>query len=288
MRGQFVSICYQAQGISTVSISTPDAQLNCTGPCPVITATIGNILPGHDTYKWFNNTVLIPGAISSTFTACFPGSYTVNVTNSTSGCEANSSPFVIKPTPSVSCDLTADTIVCENKTDFVVVPNQAGVIYLWTVTGDGEAVSGVNTYRLTWKSKLNLTGSVHIAVTVTNTSTGCYCSNATTIKVQSEPTAYGGPDHTICASETVSLVGIAGNYSIASWVITSGPGTLQPSGNSKLATFVPDINPLIVVSNSTLAFNATAKPPCSGKVSDYVNITVYQKPIVTIEVISPK
>ena len=83
--------------IPTVSISTPDAQLNCTGPCPVITATIGNILPGHDTYKWFNNTILIPGAISSTFTACFPGSYTVNVTNRTSGCEANSSPFVIKP-----------------------------------------------------------------------------------------------------------------------------------------------------------------------------------------------
>jgi len=188
------------------------------------------------------------------------------------------SAVVIKPKPSVSCELTADAIVCENKTGFVAyVPEQTGVTYQWTVTGDGEAVSGNDTYQLTWKSKLNQTGSVQIAVAVTNTSTGCSCSNATTVKVQSEPSAYGGSDQTTCATESVQLVGVAGNYSEASWGIISGPGSLTQNGIT--ATFVPAIDPSIIYSQTILAFNATAKLPCSSKASDYVNITVYQKPL---------
>jgi len=250
--------------IPTATIDTPDKQLNCTGPCPIITATVGGIQESDALYQWYNNSEEIAGAIYKTFDACYPGSYTFNVTNTTTKCKNITSAVVIKPKPSVSCELTADAIVCENKTGFVAyVPEQTGVTYQWTVTGDGEAVSGSGTYQLIWKSKLNQTGSVQIAVAVTNTSTGCSCSNATTVKVQSEPSAYGGSDKTTCATDSVQLEGVAGNYSEASWGIISGPGSLTQNGIT--ATFVPAIDPSIIYSQTILAFNATAKSPCSSK-----------------------
>jgi hypothetical protein len=190
----------------------------------------------------------------------------------------------------VSCDITADAIVCENTTGLIAsVPDQVGVSYLWTVTGDGEAVSGTSSHELTWKSNLIQTGSVQISVTVTNTSTGCWCSNSTIVAVQAEPTAEGGPDQTICVTQNANLMGTATNFTLTSWEIISGPGSLIIDPNDlKNATYVPVVNPFILDSKTILAFNATAKSPCSSIASDYVNITVYQVPIVSIEVIKPK
>jgi len=71
----------------SVSIDTPDKQLNCTGPCPIITATVGGIQDSDALYQWYNNSEKIADETSKTFVACYPGSYTFNVTNTTTGCK---------------------------------------------------------------------------------------------------------------------------------------------------------------------------------------------------------
>jgi len=59
-------------------------------PAPVITNTNNVLSTGtFDTYQWYRNTVLIPGATASTYTPTENGNYTVKVTNE-HDCEATS------------------------------------------------------------------------------------------------------------------------------------------------------------------------------------------------------
>ena len=76
-----------------VSIGTEITQLNCSGPCPIIRAQVTSASgAGPFAYKWYNNSLLIPGATYDNLTACNPGNYMVNVTNLTAPkCTMNSS-----------------------------------------------------------------------------------------------------------------------------------------------------------------------------------------------------
>jgi hypothetical protein len=79
-----------------VTISTPDAYLNCSGTDPILKSTVtGNI--GPFAYQWYNNSVLIDGATNPNFAACFPGTYSLTVTNTSSGCANNSNQQIIYP-----------------------------------------------------------------------------------------------------------------------------------------------------------------------------------------------
>ena len=79
-----------------IIISTTDVQLNCTGGCPILNSTVidGS---GPFAYQWYNNSILIPGATNSNFTACYPGTYNLSVTNTTSRCTNSSNLLVISP-----------------------------------------------------------------------------------------------------------------------------------------------------------------------------------------------
>jgi hypothetical protein len=118
-----------------VAISTPNTELNCTGPCPVLNSTVTDCL-GPFAYLWYNNSILIPGATNSNFTACYPGTYNLSVTNTTSGCIGSSNLLVIsaKADPIVTIS-TPDTLlnctgVCPilNST---VIDGSGPFAYLW-------------------------------------------------------------------------------------------------------------------------------------------------------------
>jgi hypothetical protein len=85
-----------AKAYPLVRISTPDALLNCTGPCPILKSIIMSG-SGPFSYRWYNDSTIIPGAVGANFTTCFPGNYSLTVTNTTSGCVNSSSRLAIRP-----------------------------------------------------------------------------------------------------------------------------------------------------------------------------------------------
>ena len=183
-----------------------------------------------------------------------------------------------------SCDITAPSIVCEGTEGFQAsVPALTGATYAWTVSGDGQAVSGANTRTLTWKANARSTGTVRLAVTVTGPApTSCSCTNSVNVLNQGKPTALAGSYGPICSTDTVSLSGTATNYASVFWAIKSGGGSLIPGSEPRYATFYPAYDPSKVLSQTVLTFTATAMSPCTGSVSSDVTITVYMMPYITI------
>ena len=102
-----------ARAYPIVTISTPDTLLNCTGVCPILNSTVIDGT-GPFAYQWYNNSILIPGATDSNFTACYPGTYNLSVTNTTSRCIDSSNslvlrlaaPLIIISTPDVQLNCT--------------------------------------------------------------------------------------------------------------------------------------------------------------------------------------
>ena len=80
-----------------VTISTPDRQLNCTGPCPKLTSTVTDGI-GPFAYQWYKDNKEIAGANKSTLSACSPGTYRLSVTNASSHCFNSSNLLVVKGT----------------------------------------------------------------------------------------------------------------------------------------------------------------------------------------------
>ncbi|MDM7934578.1 MAG: choice-of-anchor K domain-containing protein, partial [Methanothrix sp.] len=117
-----------------VSISTPNSQLNCTGPCPIIRAVTGNIRPEDAVYTWYKDGQVISGETGSSIQPCDPGSYTVTVSNRTSGCSASSSELEIKDKTYPDCSITAPGTVCpDSKGNTASVPDAGtGASYSWT------------------------------------------------------------------------------------------------------------------------------------------------------------
>jgi len=203
-----------------------------------------------------------------------------------SSTENNKARVEVDPIVSPSCAITAPTAVCESTDGLQAsVPEFTGATYTWTVSGDGQAVSGADTRTLTWKSNAHFTGIVRLTVAVTGPAPmSCSCTNSVDIPVQDKPTAAAGSYEPICSTETISLQGTATNYASVLWTIKTGTGNLVVGIDPKKATFYPAYDPSKVSTETILNFAATAIPPCSGTVSKDVTITVYQKPAVTIQI----
>jgi hypothetical protein len=189
-----------------VTISTPDRQLNCTGPCPNLTSTVtGGI--GPFAYQWYKDNKKIAGANKSTLTACYPGTYSLSVTNASSGCANDSNQLVIKarvypvvtistPDPQLNC-----TGPCPKLTS-TVTGGIGPFAYQWYK--DNKEIAGAN------KSTLSTCNPGTYNLSVTNTSSNCTSdSNHLVIKGKSCPGAeppvqYGQ----FCEAQKVSGTGI--------------------------------------------------------------------------------
>jgi hypothetical protein len=79
----------------TVTISTPDTQLNCTGICPMLMSRVSGG-SGPFAYQRYKDDKEIEGASKSTLSTCSPGTYKLTVTNTFSQCANSSDPLVIK------------------------------------------------------------------------------------------------------------------------------------------------------------------------------------------------
>jgi hypothetical protein len=216
-----------------VAISTPNTELNCTGPCPVLNSTVTDCL-GPFAYLWYNNSILIPGATNSNFTACYPGTYNLSVTNTTSGCIGSSNLLVIsaKADPIVTIS-TPDTLL--NCTGVCPILNS-------TVTDGSESFAYQwynNSMLIPGATDFNFTacypGTYNLSAT--NTTSGCTgSSNSLVISPRDYPIV------TISTPDT--LLNCTGVCPILNSTVIdgSGPFAYQWYNNSMLIPGATDFN----------------------------------------------
>ena len=81
-----VSTCTATVTVAPAAIIVSGQTTVCQGQTVTLNANVG------DSYQWYNNGVLIPGATNQTYVATVSGNYTVEVTNA-GGCSGISAPF---------------------------------------------------------------------------------------------------------------------------------------------------------------------------------------------------
>ncbi|HEX5000935.1 MAG TPA: PKD domain-containing protein [Bacteroidia bacterium] len=114
-------ICYDDTGTFDVTLIVTNASgidtlvyanyitVYANPPTPLISASSDTLctVPFMAGYQWYyNNSVLIPGAVNYCYIAIFPGTYSVQITDS-SGCSSFSDPYVITSIRDVNAPVTA-------------------------------------------------------------------------------------------------------------------------------------------------------------------------------------
>ncbi len=170
------------------------------------------------TYQWSNGSGAITGATSACYAAITAGTYTVKVTNSTTGCSATSAAttIVVNPVPAATITQPANTTACIGDTICVTANTGANLSYQWLL-GSNAIVGATNpTYCIT-------AGGTY-AVRVTNGS-NCSVTSAPLVMIfNPRPTAsisYTTPI-TFCDGGAVVLTGVSNIGTSYQWQNNGG------------------------------------------------------------------
>ena len=159
---------------ATVTIlATPAATItpSATTVCSPATITLtANFLPGY-TFRWFNSSGVISGAVAQTYTASASGTYSVEITAST-GCKDTSSgvAITINPSPVATATASGTLTFCSYSSVVLTAGATPGYTYQWL---DGlTPIAGATNVSYT----ATITGTHDYRVKVTN---GLGCSDTT-------------------------------------------------------------------------------------------------------------
>ena len=179
----------------TVTVNSPSV---CAGSLATVTAT--PTPAGTYSYAW-----TVPGGATNpgnvaTFSTTVAGTYSVVITNTTTGCTSLSASGTVTVNPLPTVNAGTDQTVCQG-------------------TNVTLAATGASTYS--WDNGVTQGGSFTPAVgsttyTVTGTSTaGCINTDQVVITVNPTPLVNAGPDVTVCVGGTATLT--ATGASTYSW-----------------------------------------------------------------------
>ena len=164
----------------SVTIATPDTQLNYSGKCPTLGATVTSGGPGPFSYQWYNSIGAISGATSATYSACTAETYYLRVTNTSSICVSpNSNSIIIKARVAPVCGISGPDSLCDSSTatyiptlNSILAPS--GYVYHWklgtVVEPDGSSFLLAGT---------SLSGFYALQLTAQEVSTGSSICNCT-------------------------------------------------------------------------------------------------------------
>jgi hypothetical protein len=249
-------------------------------PCPkaeitvasaVCTASAGNIASvaavSGNTYVWTisNGTITAGSGTSSiTYTAGATGnvSLSVTVTNASGQCSISSGTYKICIIPLPIAAIIAAPVVCSASTNNIAAVLYAGpgATYGWTITG-GTITAGSGTPII--KYTAGSSGSVTLAVTVTN-STGCKASSGSkSITISAYPVATITAATAVCAgsSGNTASVASAGSGAHYGWSISNGCITSGSATNSitYTASGLGSVTLSVTVTNASGCSTASAK-----------------------------
>jgi hypothetical protein len=135
-----VSTCTATVNVAPAAIIVSGQTTVCQGQTVTMNANLG------DSYQWYNNGVLIPGATSQTYIATVSGNYTVTVTNA-GGCSGTSSAtaVTVNNNPTVSTTPTGNASLCPPG-GTVVLSATLSSIYQWKLNGNNIGGATQQTY----------------------------------------------------------------------------------------------------------------------------------------------
>ncbi len=198
----------------------------CAGGSVVLNATTGY------TYQWQLGSSNIPGATSASYTATASGSYTVLISNSTTGCNGTSNAIsVIANSPPVSSITPAGTAAyCSGGSVTLSGPSTGGITYQWNL--GGVPIPGAT--NVTYSA--NATGSYTLTVAA---GTGCNATSTPTV-VSMNPlptaTATAASSTTICQGTNVTINANTGTGLSYVWNLNGLPVTPAATGASIAAS----------------------------------------------------
>jgi gliding motility-associated-like protein len=253
-----ISFTVTVNPIPTVTVNSPTV---CAGANATVTATPGTA--ATYSYAWTVPAgATNPGNVAS-FTTTTAGTYSVIITNTTTGCVSSSASgtVTVNPLPTVTVN---SPVICAGATATVTAtPGTAATYsYAWTVPGGVTNPGNVASFSTT------VAGTY--SVIITNTTTGCVSSSASgTVTVNPLPTATVNSP-TVCAGAPATVTaspGVAGSYSF-SWTVPGG--VTNPGNVANFTTTTAGTYSVVLTNTVTGCVSASA----SGTVTVNANPTV--------------
>ncbi len=246
----------------TSTITPTGTVLLCTGGSQVFNSTTG---AGY-TYQWYESGTALTGSTNQTYTANLTGSYSVFITDPTTGCGLMSPATVVSVipnhpplTPAGSAGVCIGNYITlgVNLTGIVTT----GITYQWT--NGGSAIGGATSSTYT----TNVGGSYNCILTVPGACFDTTLSTSVTIFPKPTPTAIYSAD----------LLSTSSSYTSYQWFLNlvAIPGatssTLVPPANGSYRVSVTDVNGCSNSSNQVNVYNLGVKEISNSAIKIYPN-----------------
>jgi hypothetical protein len=183
--------------LPTAVITPQSSTTFCSGNSVLLNASTAN----GNTYEWFKNSVLIPSASNSSYSANQSGSYTVKIYNGTCNTTSSATNVTVNPSPTASINTSGSTTFCQG--GFVTLTASGGGTYQWnnsSISASINATTGGTYSVIVTNNGCTSTASQLVTVnpnpSVSLTSLASYINNhAPSIQLSGTPSGgtYSGP-----------------------------------------------------------------------------------------------
>ncbi len=250
----------------------PTASISGTTPACTSTLLTASTNATTPSYQWKLGGSNISGATSSTYTATASGTYTVTITDGSTGCSNTSADYavVIDAMPT-AYNVTGGPFCAGGNISIGLSNSQSG--YSYTLYKDAESMGASYTQTGTG-SALTFTVNSAAAGTYTIQATNGTCQVAMTgsATVNPAPTANAGADASTCVSSAYTVSDAsASNYASIAWT-EDGAGSITADATTLTPTYTPAAGD--AGNTVTLTLTATALGGCTN-VSDTKALYVY-------------
>jgi gliding motility-associated-like protein len=253
----------------TVSVNSPSI---CAGQSTTVTATPGSA--ATYSYAWTVPTLATAPGNNSTFSTTVAGTYSVIITNTTTGCVSSSGQGVATVNPNPTVSVNSSTICAASSATVTATPLGGGTYsYTWTVPTGVTPPGNVATFPTSTNG--------NYSVVVTDQATLCSSASAMGIvTVINLPTATISGPATICSGNSASVTISGTPNAVVSYTLNSGAVqtvTLNAQGNASVSTGLLSSN----ATYSLTGIAVTTSPFCAQALSSSLTITVENSPTIT-------
>lgn len=179
-----VVACASLRSVATLTRNpNPNATITPAGPttfCSGKSVIINALVNPNFAYVWKKNGFNISGATSSSFQATGSGTYTVRITNTSTGCSAVTPTGIVvikNPLPTATISPAGTITICAGQSALMTANSGTGCTYKWKKTGNYISGATSITYSATTagKYKVEVTNSFGCSKTSVNDTINVPC-----------------------------------------------------------------------------------------------------------------